>query len=76
MAKQNFWYGAAQYRIKVRGALGDQWSDWFDGMCIRSEGALTTIKGSITDQSALYGMLARIRDLGLPLISVERVESD
>jgi len=76
MAKQNAWFGAAVYQIKVRGKLGSNWSDWFDGISIKAEGAVTTITGDIPDQSALHGLLARIRDLGLPLISVERIESN
>ena len=76
MEKQNAWFGAAVYRIKVRGKLGNNWSAWFDGISIKAEGAVTTITGEIPDQSALHGLLARIRDLGLPLISVERVGSN
>ncbi len=73
MVTKNAWFGSADYRIRVKGALGGQWSDWFDGMAIKSEGAITTISGNVRDQSALYGLLNRIRDLGLPLISVEFV---
>jgi len=76
MVKQNTWFGAAVYQIKVRGKLSSNWSDWFDGISITAEGAVTTITGNIPDQSALHGLLARIRDLGLPLISVERVETN
>jgi hypothetical protein len=76
MVKHNAWFGAAVYQIKVRGTLGSNWSDWFDGISINTEGAVTTITGNIPDQSALHGVLARIRDLGLPLISVERVETN
>jgi hypothetical protein len=75
MATQKDWHGAAGYKIKVKGKLGSQWSDWFEGMTITSEGAVTTIIGKIPDQPALHGLLIRIRDLGLPLISLERYES-
>ena len=75
MAKHNAWHGPTDYQIKVKGKLGCQWSDWFEGMAIESEGAVTTLTGQVLDQSALHGLLVRVRDLGLPLISVERVES-
>ncbi|MCP4750753.1 MAG: hypothetical protein GY866_07665 [Proteobacteria bacterium] len=61
--------------MEVRGKLGNQWSDWFEGMAVTSEGAVTVITGEIPDQPALHGLLVRIRDLGLPLISVERIET-
>ncbi len=76
MDKQDFWFGAAEYKIKVRGKLGDRWSDWFEGMKLQSGGTTTVIKGEILDQPALHGLLVRIRDLGLPLISVQRVNSE
>jgi hypothetical protein len=70
------WHGRANYQIKVRGKLGSHWSDWFGGMRIESEGAVTTLSGSVSDQPALHGLLTVIRDLGLPLISVKRFDSD
>lgn len=76
MAIRNAWYGPADYQIKVKGQLGSHWSDWFVGMAIESDGAVTIIRGKVLDQSALHGLLVRIRDLGLPLISVKRVESE
>jgi hypothetical protein len=59
------------YQFIVRGHLDECWSAWFDGFTItnRSDGN-ATLSGLIIDQSALYGMLARIRDLGLPLVEV------
>ena len=75
MAKHNAWHGPADYQIKVKGRIGSQWTDWFEGVAIESEGAVTTLTGQVLDQSALHGLLVRVRDLGLPLISVERVES-
>ncbi|MDY6793454.1 MAG: hypothetical protein SWH54_19500 [Thermodesulfobacteriota bacterium] len=74
MAKHKVWHGPADYQIKVKGNLGSQWSDWFEGMTIESEGAFTNITGKVLDQPALHGLLVRVRDLGLPLISVKRVE--
>lgn len=71
----------AVYRIKFRGWLKESWSDWFDGMtieyCIEAgEKPVTTLTGCIPDQSALYGVLNKIRDLGLRLLSVERIVLD
>jgi hypothetical protein len=68
----------AVYRIKVQGRLSATWSAWFDGLTISAESdgdgmAVTTLAGSVADQGALYGLLSRIRDLGLPLLSVECV---
>jgi len=60
------------YQIKIKGFLDDKWSDWFDGFTITHQGESETLLiGPVRDQGALHGMLAKIRDLGLPLISVE-----
>lgn len=67
------WHGPAYYEIKVNGCLGSHWSDWFDGMKIQSQGSVTTLIGLISDQPALHGLLMRIRDLNLILISVKRI---
>jgi hypothetical protein len=69
------------YRLKVRGKLRESWSDWFDDMVIAfvvegSGSPVTTLTGPVVDQSALHGMLNRIRDLGLPLLSVNQVMED
>ena len=74
MTKKEIWQGPADYQIKVKGNLGSQWSDWFAGMEIESDGSMTTITGKVIDQPALHGLFVRIRDLGLPLISVKRIE--
>ena len=58
------------YVIKIKGKLGKDWSDWFADMEIVPEGENTILKGYISDQSALHGILDRIRDLNLTLISV------
>jgi hypothetical protein len=63
---------SARYEIRVEGALGGGWSAWFDGLQVASEGSETVISGVIADQPALHGVLNRIRDLGLCLISVHR----
>src|SRR5688500_3980344 len=61
------------YRIRVGGHLDDRWSDWLEGLVIQRQDAGTTaLIGPVVDQAALHGVLARIRDLGLPLLSVDR----
>jgi hypothetical protein len=58
----------------VRGVLDRHWSGWFEGLEVSSEEpGQTLIAGPVTDQAALHGLLARIRDLGLPLLSVQRI---
>ena len=69
----------ATYQIKVQGRLSEKWSDWFDGMTITVENSnasftVTTLTGTVADQVALYGLLSRIRDLGLPLLLVQYVD--
>jgi hypothetical protein len=67
--------GAGQYEIRLKGHLGNRWAAWFDGLTIaRGSDGTTTIHGQVTDQAALYGLLQKARDLGLPLISVTQVE--
>ena len=64
------------YHIRVKGNLDTRWSDWFGGMCIsHTDNDETLLAGQVTDQAALHGMLAKIRDLGLPLLSVTRLEA-
>ena len=63
------------YHIRVRGHLDDRWSDWLGGLTIqRRDDGTTVLAGSVVDQAALHGVLASIRDLGLPLLSVNRVD--
>jgi hypothetical protein len=68
--------GPGQYEIRMKGHLGTRWSAWFDGLSIAhgSDGT-TTIYGQVADQAALHGLLQKVRDLGLPLISVTPVET-
>ncbi|MEC4687866.1 MAG: hypothetical protein VST64_06130 [Nitrospirota bacterium] len=62
------------YRFRVSGHLDDRWSDWLGGLAIRrEEDGTTMLVGPVVDQAALHGVIARIRDLGLPLLSVRRV---
>jgi hypothetical protein len=64
------------YEIKVKGVLDKQWRDWFDGFSITPQGDdQTLLSGRVADQAALHGVLAKIRDLGLPLLLVRRIES-
>jgi hypothetical protein len=61
------------YQIRVRGNLDQKWSDWLGGLAITPQpGDETLLAGLVADQAALHGLLAKIRDLGLPLLSVER----
>lgn len=65
---------ARVYEIRVQGELTPRWSDWFAGLSVESEGGETLIVGPVDDQAALHGLLARIRDLGLPLLAVRVVD--
>ena len=61
------------YEIRVEGHLADRWSDWFDGLAIHTDlNGETTLRGRLIDQAALFGVLARIHNLNLVLISVNR----
>jgi hypothetical protein len=64
----------AHYEIRVGGVLDRHWSSWFEGLEISSdEPGQTLITGPVVDQAALHGLLAKVRDLGLPLLSVQRI---
>ena len=65
----------AQYEIRVAGVLDDRWAPWFDGLQISGQGEETVICGLLADQPALHGVLTRVRDLGLCLISVRRLDT-
>ena len=61
------------YEIRLRGHLEPRWADWFDGLTLTQESDGTTVlSGSVVDQAALHGLLGKVRDLGLPLIAVNR----
>jgi hypothetical protein len=63
------------YQVRIKGHLGDQWQDWFGGLAISLEdNGETLLTGPVVDQAALHGLLRRVRDLGMPLVSVKRVE--
>lgn len=66
---------AGRYEICLMGHLDAHWAAWFDGLTVAHQGDGTTvISGLVDDQAALHGLLQRVRDLGLPLISVTRTE--
>ena len=65
----------ARYQIRVDGVLDDRWADWFGGLQVSRDGTQTVIAGLLPDQSALRGMLAKVRDLGLTLISVRQLDA-
>jgi hypothetical protein len=63
------------YEIRIRGHLGFQWTDWFNGLTITLEdNGDTLLTGPVIDQAALYGLLKKVRDLGMPLVSVSPVD--
>ena len=64
------------YQIRIQGHLGPGWSDWFEGLTILLEDdGDTLLTGPVVDQAALHGLLRKVRDLGMPLISLIRVKS-
>ena len=68
---------AGRYEIRLKGHLDTRWAAWFDGLSLSRESDGTTIlRGHIPDQAALHGLLQRVRDTGLPLVSVIRIEPD
>ena len=63
------------YEIRIKGHLGPQWAEWFEGLAITPEAnGDTLLTGPVIDQAALHGLLRRVRDLGVTLLSVTRVE--
>ncbi len=65
----------ARYRIRIGTHLDPSWSAWFDGLTItQRDDDTATLTGDVVDQAALYGLLGRLRDLGAPLVSVERLD--
>ncbi len=65
------------YEIKLKGHLDESWADWFDDMTfVHDVDGTTTLRGAIIDQAALHGLLKKIRDLGMPLLSVNLVDSE
>lgn len=65
------------FQIRIKGHLSQQWTDWFEGMTITlEEDGSTLLSGSVLDQSALHGILKKIRNLGMPLLSIHSVDAD
>ena len=63
------------YQIRVKGHLGSQWTDWFGGLTVTlDDNGETLLAGEVVDQAALHGLLRKVRDLGMALVSVIRVE--
>ena len=68
---------AGRYEIRLKGHLDVRWAAWFDGLSLEHESDGSTIlHGPVADQAALHGLLQKVRDLGLPLVSVTQVEAD
>ena len=70
-------HGAGRYKIRIKGHLHSRWADWFDGLRLTNESDGTTIiSGPVLDQAALHGLLQKVRDVGLPLVSVTSIDPD
>ena len=68
-------HAPGRFEIRLKGHLATRWAAWFDGMCLTHDSDGTTIlTGPVVDQTALYGLLGKVRDLGLPLIAVTQVD--
>ena len=66
---------AGRYEIRLEGHLAPRWTTWFDGLTVTNDRkGITVISGDVADQSALHGLLQKVRDVGLPLISVTRTD--
>ena len=70
-------HGSGRYEIRLKGHLAPRWATWFDDMTVTNhEDGTTAICGPVVDQAALHGLLHKVRDIGLPLVSVVRVPAD
>lgn len=66
-----------RYEMRIKGHLDDRWADWFEGLTVtREDNGETRFSGPVQDQAALYGLLRKVRDLGLPLLAVVCVEPE
>jgi len=75
LASTNDHYEPGLYEIRLKGHLDDRWADWFEGLTITlEEDGDTLLTGPVIDQAALHGLLKKVRDLGMPLVSVSPVE--
>ena len=69
--------GAGWYEIRLKGHLDSRWAAWFDGLSLSHDsGGTTVISGPVLDQAALHGLLQKVRDIGIPLVSVAQVDPD
>jgi hypothetical protein len=75
MAENNTHNRPLHYQIRIQGHLNSDWNDWLGSVVIEREGGTTLLTCAVVDQAALFGLLRQIRDLGIPLISVHRIES-
>jgi len=66
----------SRYEIRVKGILNGRWAAWFEDLQVSSDGEESVISGTVADQAALHGLLAKVRDLGLFLISVRHLDPD
>ena len=67
----------AHYEIRIEGVLDERWRDWFEGLeIVNADDRQTVISGALPDQPGLHGVLAKVRDLGMTLISVNRLDPD
>ena len=68
-------YESGLYEIRIKGHLASRWADWFEGLTITlEEDGVTLLTGPVVDQAALHGLLKKVRDLGIPLLSVMRLK--
>lgn len=68
---------AGRYEIRLNGRLDSRWAAWFDGLTVTQQhDGTTVIHGLVVDQSALHGLLTKVRDIGIPLISITRIAPD
>lgn len=74
MTNHHKYHDPKYFQIKLEGRLDNNWSDWFEKMAVSINGSETVLTGPIADQAALHGLLNRIRDLNLNLLSVERLD--
>jgi hypothetical protein len=69
--------GIQQYEIRVKGNLGSRWAAWFDGLSLTNEDdGIAVIRGPVVDQAALHGLLQKLRDLGIPVVSLSQLPND
>jgi hypothetical protein len=66
----------SRYEIRVKGILDGRWAAWFEDLQVSSDGEESVISGPVADQAALHGLLAKVRDLGLFLVSVRHLDPD